>query len=69
MTFIIGENSPTNAHDFCNWRIREKKSEIPMIVHNLFDVKMFFFLKGYQATAWCAKDIKCVGSNLTHKFC
>ena len=24
-----------------------------------------FFLKGYQATAWCTKEIKCRGSNLT----
>ena len=65
-TFVIGENSCTNGHDFCNWRIRENKSEIPMIAHNLFDVKIFFFLKGYRATTCCTKDIKCGGSNLTH---
>ena len=37
-----------------------------MIAHNLFDVKIFFFLKGYRATTCCTKDIKCGGSNLTH---
>ena len=25
-----------------------------------------FFLKGYQATAWCTKNLKHGGSNLTH---
>ena len=37
-----------------------------MIAHNLFDVKIFFFLKGCRATTCCTKDIKCGGSNLTH---
>ena len=32
-----------NAHDFCNWRTCENKSEIPMIEHNLFGFNMFFF--------------------------
>ena len=32
-----------NAHDFCNWRTYENKSEIPMIEHNLFGFNMFFF--------------------------
>ena len=36
-----------------------------MIAHNLFGFDMFFFLKGYQATAWCTKEIKRRGSNLT----
>ena len=31
------------AHNFCNWRIRENKSEIPVIVHNLLGFDMFFF--------------------------
>ena len=29
--------------EFCNWRIRENKYEIPLIVHNLFGFDMFFF--------------------------
>ena len=33
------------AYDFCNWRICENKSEIPMIAHNLFGFDMFFFWK------------------------
>ena len=53
--------------NFHNWRIRENKSEIRIIAHNLFGFDMFFFfLKGYRATAWCTKDIKCGGSNLIH---
>ena len=31
------------VHDFCNCRIRENKSEIPMIAHNLFGFDMFLF--------------------------
>ena len=31
------------AHDFSKWRIRENKSEIPVIVHNLLGFDMFFF--------------------------
>ena len=37
-----------------------------MIVHNLFDFDMFFFLKGYRATAWGTKYLNFVGTNLTH---
>ena len=54
------------AHDFSKLRIRENKSEIPVIVQNLFGFNMFFFLKGYRATAWCTKEIMCGGSNLTN---
>ena len=44
------------ARDFCKWRIRENKSESPMIAHNLFGFDMFFFwrvtepLPGVQKT-------------------
>ena len=37
-----------------------------MIVHNLFGFDMFFFIKGYQATAWGTKDLNIGGRNLTH---
>ena len=30
------------AHDFCNWNVRENKSEIAMVAHNLFDFDKFF---------------------------
>ena len=39
------------AHDFCNWNFRENKSETAMTGHNLFGFDMFFFLKGYRASA------------------
>ena len=54
------------AHDFCNWSVREKKIEIPVIVHNLFSFDMFFFIKGYCAAAWGTKDLSFGGTNLTH---
>ena len=37
-----------------------------MIAHNLFGFDMFFFIKGYRATAWRTKDSNIGGTNLTH---
>ena len=54
------------AHDFCNWNVRENKSQIPIIAHNLFGFDMFFFIKGYRTTAWGTKDLNIDGTNLTH---
>ena len=58
------------SHDFCNWKARENKSEIPMIAHSLFgfDKFGFFLIKGYRATAWDTKDLNFGGSNLTYKL-
>ena len=54
------------THDFCNWTVRENKSEIAMIAHNLFVFGMFFLVKGYHATAWGTQDLNISGTNLTH---
>ena len=54
------------AHDFCNWNVCESKSEIAMIKDNLFGFDMFFFTKGYCATAWDTKHLNFGGTNLTH---
>ena len=45
------------VHDFCNWRVRENKTEFVIFAHNLFGFDMFFLLKGFRATAWNKKDI------------
>ena len=37
-----------------------------MTGHNSFGFDMFFFRKGYRATAWDTKDLKVGGTNLTH---
>lgn len=37
-----------------------------MIAHNLFGFDMFFFIKGYKATAWGTKDLNIGGTKLTH---
>ena len=37
-----------------------------MIAHNLFGFDMFFFIKGYLATAWGTKDSNIGGTNVTH---
>ena len=39
------------VHDFCNWRVRENKTEFVIFAHNFFGFNMFFLLKGFRATA------------------
>ena len=53
------------AHDFFNWNVRENKSEIALIAHNLFGFGMLFFIEGYRATAWRTKDLNFGEENLT----
>ena len=54
------------AHDFCNARVKENNIEIPIIVYNLFSFDLYYFIKGYIASAWCSKELKIGGNNLTH---
>ena len=54
------------THDFCNLSVRKNNIEIPMIAHNLFGFDLYYFIKGYVASAWCSKENKIVGSNLKH---
>ena len=54
------------VHDFCNWQVRENKTEISVFAHNLFRFDAFFFFKGFQAMTWGTKDINIGNSNLTH---
>ena len=37
-----------------------------MTAHNLFGFDMFFFIKGYRATAWGTKELNFGRTNLTH---
>ena len=54
------------THDFCNLGVKENKIKIPMISHNLFGFDLYYFIKGYVASAWYSKGLKIGGSNLTH---
>ena len=54
------------SHDFCNTSVVEKTSpDIPVIVHNLFSFDLYYFIKGYIASAWCSKSLNIAGNNLT----
>ena len=55
------------SNDFCNWKVRENKNEIPLIAHNLFGFDMFYFIKGYRASAWGSKDLNFGRNNFTNK--
>ena len=59
----ISEEILGYIHDFCNWTLRENKSEIAMIARNWFYV---FSSKRYRTTAWGTKDLNIGGTNLTH---
>ena len=39
------------VYDFCNWSVKENKTEFIIFAHNIFGFAMFFLLKGFQATA------------------
>ena len=54
------------SHDFCNTSVVEKTSpDIPVIPHNLFSFDLYYFIKGYIASAWCSKSLNIAGNNLT----
>ena len=53
------------THDFCNARVKENNMEIPVIAHNLFGFDLYYFIKGYIASAWCSKELKIGENNLT----
>ena len=56
-----------HSHGFCNTTVVEKTSpDIPVIVHNLFGLNLYYFIKGYIAPAYCSKSLNVAGNNLTH---
>ena len=57
------------SHDFCNTSVVEKPSpDIPVIVHNLFSFDLYYFIKGYIASAWCSKSLNIAGNNVAYTF-
>ena len=55
------------GHNFCNTKLTEKSQpDIPVIVPNLFGFDLYYFIKGYIASAWCSKELNIGGNNLTH---
>ena len=44
---------------------RENNMKIPVIAHNLFGFDLYYFIKGYIASAWYSKELKIGGNNLT----
>ena len=57
------------SHDFCNATAVEKTSpDIPVIVHNLLGFDLYYFIKGYIASAWCSKSLNIAGNNVAYTF-
>ena len=54
------------AYDICNTKVTEKSApNILVIAHNLFSFDLYYFIKGYIASAWCSKQSNIGGTNLT----
>ena len=53
------------VHDFFNWTVRENKTELSVIAHNLFGFDAFYFLRGYQASVWGTKNLSVGGNRLS----
>ena len=54
------------AYDICNTKVTEKSDpNILVIAHNLFSFDLYYFIKGYIASAWCSKESNIGGTNLT----
>ena len=54
------------AHDFCIQKVKESRSLLPVIAHNLFKFDFFFVLKGLRLCVWITKNISTGGKNLTN---
>ena len=54
------------VHDFCNWRVRENKCEIPLIGHNFLGFDIFYMVKGYRASCWGTDDFDMGATNLAN---
>ena len=55
-----------HTHDFCNWKVRENKNEVPLIGHNFLGFDIFYMVKGYISCCWGTKDFSKGGTNLTN---
>ena len=53
------------VHDFCNWKIRENKTELSLIGHNFLGFDIFCMLKGFRSSCWGTKELNMGGLNLT----
>ena len=55
-----------HVHDFCYWKVRESKNEVPLIGHSFLGFDIFYMVKGYRSCCWGAKDFSMGGTNLTN---
>ena len=54
------------SHDFCSWKVRENKLEIPLIGHNFLGFDIFYMVKGFRSSVWGTKNLNMGGTNLTN---
>ena len=54
------------VQDFCNWSVRENKTQLSAIAHNFSGFDAFFFFRSFQGATWGTRDINIGGNNLTN---
>ena len=54
------------AHSHCNYKVKENKTKISVVAHNLFRFGFFFLLKGLRAGVWRTRDISIGGKKPTN---
>ena len=54
------------SHDFCNWKVRENKTVVPLIGHNFLGFDIFYMVKGFRSSVWGTNDLNMGGTNLTN---
>lgn len=68
---VINYSQVTNeivsyVHDFCNKKVQENQSLIPVFANNLFSFEFFFVAKSIRLCVWRKKQLSIVGTNLTN---
>ena len=48
----ISEEIIGYAHSYCNYKVRENRTKIGLVAHNLFRFDFFFLSKGLRADVW-----------------
>ena len=45
--------------------VEKSTPKIPFYTHNFYGFDLFYYMKGYIASAWCSKELNIGGTNLT----
>ena len=64
--FHVTRKAVGYAHDFCNKKVQENQSLIPVFAHTLFSFDSFFVVKGIRLCVFSTKQLSIGETNLTN---